>query len=52
VQVGDIRNGLRVIKSGLVPDDRVIIDGLPYAKPGSKVDAQGGTIQYAAKGQE
>ena len=52
VQVGDIRNGLRVIKSGLVPDDRVIIDGLPYARPGSKVDAQGGTIQYAAKGQE
>ena len=52
VQVGDIRNGLRVIQSGLAPDDRVIIDGLPYARPGSKVDAQGGTIQYAAKGQE
>jgi membrane fusion protein, multidrug efflux system len=52
VQVGDIRNGLRVIQSGLAPDDRVIIDGLPYARPGSKVDAQGGTIQYAAKGHE
>ena len=52
VQIGDIRNGLRVIRSGLTPDDRVIIDGLPYARPGAKVEAQSGTIQYAAAGQE
>ena len=52
VQVGDIRDGLRVIQSGLALDDRVIIDGLPYATPGSKVEAQRGTIQVAAKGQE
>src|SRR5215472_8468955 len=37
VQIGDIRGGLRVIRSGLAPNDRVIIDGLPYATPGSKV---------------
>jgi RND family efflux transporter MFP subunit len=49
VQIGDIRDGLRVIQSGLTPDDRVIIDGLPYATPGSKVETQGGTIQFAAK---
>ena len=52
VQTGDIRDGLRVIKSGLTPDDRVIIHGLPYAKPGSKVEVRGGTMQVAAKGQE
>jgi RND family efflux transporter MFP subunit len=49
VQIGDIRDGLRVIQSGLTPDDRVIIDGLPYATPGSKVETQGGTIEFAAK---
>ena len=52
VQIGDIRDGLRVIRSGLTPDDRVIIDGLPYATPGSKVEVQGGTIQVAANRQE
>jgi len=50
VQIGDMRGGLRVIRSGLIPDDRVIIEGLLYATPGSKVDAQDGAIQYAAAG--
>ena len=48
VQVGDIRGGLRVIQSGLSPTDRVIVDGLLYAKPRSKVATQDGTIRYAA----
>jgi membrane fusion protein, multidrug efflux system len=48
VQIGDVRGGLRVIRSGLAPNDRVIIDGLPYATPGSKVQPQDGAIQYAA----
>ena len=48
VQIGDIRGGLRVIRSGLAPDDRVIIDGLPYATPGSKVQPREGAIHYAA----
>jgi RND family efflux transporter MFP subunit len=52
VETGDIRGGLRVIRSGLTPNDRVIIDGLPYAAPGSKVRAQDGTIRYAAAGQD
>jgi hypothetical protein len=47
-----MRDGLRVIRSGLTPNDRVIIDGLPYAAPGSKVTAQDGTIRYAAAGQD
>jgi membrane fusion protein, multidrug efflux system len=52
VEVGDIRGGLRVIRSGLAPNDRVIIDELPYAMPGSKVEAQDGAIRYAAAGQD
>jgi RND family efflux transporter MFP subunit len=51
VQIGDLRGGLRVIRSGLIPNDRVIIEGRLYATPGSKVDAKDGAIQYAAAGQ-
>jgi RND family efflux transporter MFP subunit len=47
VEIGDIRGGLRVIHSGLTPKDRVIIDGLPYATPGSKVEAQEAAVNYA-----
>jgi RND family efflux transporter MFP subunit len=46
VEIGDIRGGLRVIRSGLTPNDRVIIDGLPYATPGSKVEAQEAAVNY------
>ncbi len=46
VEVGDIRGGLRVIRSGLAPNDRVIVDGLLHAAPGSKVATQDGTIRY------
>jgi hypothetical protein len=48
VEVGDVRGGLRVIRSGLSPNDRVIIDGIPHASPGVKVVPQNGTIRYAA----
>ena len=48
VQVGDIRGGLRVIRSGLAPTDRVIIEGMPYAAPGSKVASQEGAIRFAS----
>ena len=48
VEIGDIRGGLRVIRSGLTPNDQVIIDGIPYARPGSKVASQEGAIRYAA----
>src|SRR5579871_6282351 len=37
VQVGEIRGGLRVIRSGLAPTDHVVIDGIPLAHPGAKV---------------
>ena len=48
VEIGDLRGGLRVIRSGLTPDDRVIIDGIPYAAPGAKVAPQEGTSRAAA----
>jgi membrane fusion protein, multidrug efflux system len=52
VMTGDERGGLRVIRSGLDANDRVIIDGLPYASPGSKVSSKDGDIRYAAAGQD
>ena len=53
VETGDLRGGLRVIRSGLAPDDRVIIDGIVRAIPGGKVTPQDGAISYnaAADGQ-
>jgi membrane fusion protein, multidrug efflux system len=44
VEVGDLQNGLRVIRSGLGATDRVIIGGLLYAGRGAKVTTQDGTI--------
>jgi len=45
VQTGPVVNGLRVVRSGLTPDDRVIINGLQRARPGQKVTAQNGEIK-------
>ena len=46
VEVGEIRDGLRVIRSGLRPSDRVILGGLSHAAPGTKVATEDGTIRY------
>ena len=48
VETGDLRGGLRVIRSGLDSGDRVVIDGLVRAVPGSKVAPQDGAIHYDA----
>ncbi len=48
VQTGDLRGGLRVIRSGIEPNDRVVIDGLVRAIPGGKVAPQDGAIHYDA----
>ncbi|WP_298106468.1 efflux RND transporter periplasmic adaptor subunit [Bradyrhizobium sp.] len=52
VTTGDLRGGLRVIRSGLGPMDRVVIDGLVRAVPGRKVAPQHGTIHYDAAADE
>jgi RND family efflux transporter MFP subunit len=48
VETGDLSGSLRVIRSGLAPNDQVIIDGIPHAAPGTKVAPQDGTIRDAA----
>ena len=48
VETGDLRGSLRVIRSGLQPSDRVVIDGLVRAAPGTKVAPQDGAIHYDA----
>jgi multidrug efflux system membrane fusion protein len=40
VTLGDIVDDLRVIKSGLAADDRMIVNGLIRARPGGKVTPQ------------
>ena len=46
VVLGQINEGLRVITSGLKPDDRIVIEGIanPAVRPGAKVDPKPGTI--------
>ena len=48
VEVGELQNSLRVIRSGLAANDRVIIGGLLYAGKGTRVTIQEGTITPAA----
>jgi RND family efflux transporter MFP subunit len=48
VETGDLRGGLRVVRSGLGASDRVVIDGLVRAVPGMKVAPQDGAIHYDA----
>lgn len=46
VRIGDVRNGLRVIRSGLTASDEVIIEGIPLATPGDKVMPKQGSISF------
>jgi RND family efflux transporter MFP subunit len=41
---GPVVDGLEVVRSGIEPTDKVVIDGLMRARPGSKVSPQQGTI--------
>ncbi|HUS55874.1 MAG TPA: efflux RND transporter periplasmic adaptor subunit [Thermohalobaculum sp.] len=40
VTLGALHKGLRVVKAGLSPDDRVVVAGIQRARPGAKVSAQ------------
>lgn len=44
VQLGPLVEGLRVVRSGLDPEDRVVIGGLHRARPGARVTAEQGRI--------
>ena len=48
VKVGPVVDGLRIITAGVTKDDKVIINGLMRARPGTKVTPQAGTIEVAA----
>ncbi|MGG5819988.1 efflux RND transporter periplasmic adaptor subunit [Falsiroseomonas sp. HW251] len=44
VQLGPLVDGMRVVRTGLTPEDRVIIGGLHRARPGTRVTAEQGRI--------
>jgi membrane fusion protein, multidrug efflux system len=48
VELGPLVDGLRVIRSGLAVTDRIVIEGLPRARPGQKVTPENGKIETAA----
>jgi RND family efflux transporter MFP subunit len=45
VDLGPVVDGLRVIRSGLSPADRVVIDGVQNAHPGKPVSPKPGVVQ-------
>jgi RND family efflux transporter MFP subunit len=48
VQVGPLSGGLRVIRSGIAPGDKVVIDGLQRAMPGAKISPVEGRVVRSA----
>lgn len=50
VELGPLVDGLRVVRSGLQPADRVIIGGVQRARPGTKVTTVAGRIVPPAPG--
>lgn len=51
LQLGPLSGGLRVVKTGLRPDDRVIVNGIQRAQPGHKVTPANTTISRKAGGE-
>jgi len=49
VELGPIVDGLRVVRSGLTANDRIVVEGLARAHPGQKVTPENGTIKAAGK---
>lgn len=51
VELGDLAFGLRVIKKGVDPTDRIVINGIanPMVRPGAKVQPEEGEIKQARK---
>ena len=44
VTLGPVIDGLRIVKSGLSPDDRIVVSGTQLAMPGAKVQVRAATI--------
>jgi len=47
VRPGPRHGNLRIIREGLKPDDRIVIDGLLRARPDAKVKPEPGKIELA-----
>ncbi len=50
IELGPLVDGLRVVKSGLKADDKVVIEGVQRARPGMKVTAKLGKVVPPAPG--
>lgn len=50
VETGPLVNGLRVVRKGLNPSDRIVINGLQLAQPGKPVKPIAGRIEPPAPG--
>jgi hypothetical protein len=48
LQTGPLTGGLRVVRSGLEPSDRVVIDGVQRARPGQPVTPVEGEVTRPA----
>ncbi|MBO9695496.1 MAG: efflux RND transporter periplasmic adaptor subunit [Sphingopyxis sp.] len=48
VEIGPEVDGLRVIRSGLTPTDRIVINGYQFARPGTKAVTKTGKIVASA----
>jgi RND family efflux transporter MFP subunit len=49
LDVGPVVDGMRVVRSGLLANDRVIVNGVQRAMPGAVVDARATTITSTAQ---
>lgn len=49
VELGGLHEGLRVVRSGLGADDRVVVRGLQRVRPGAQVDAELAPMPTAGK---
>jgi multidrug efflux system membrane fusion protein len=49
IELGPMVDGLRVIRSGLAANDRIVIDGIQRARPGQKVTPEDGKIEPPAQ---
>jgi multidrug efflux pump subunit AcrA (membrane-fusion protein) len=45
VVLGPIIDGLRVVREGLMPHDRIVIEGLQRVRPGAQVAPKDGKIE-------
>ncbi|MEO0410265.1 MAG: efflux RND transporter periplasmic adaptor subunit [Pseudomonadota bacterium] len=46
IEIGQMYKGLRIVRSGLEPGDKVIVNGLLRARPGSKVTPKPVEVSY------